>query len=174
MEIVAVTAVTIVDATPQVRKLLKDAEKQHTPKTPTPQLGLSGDEIRDDDWYDRRGILWVKTWVDRTKAHLDKCIADALDLVGLPEEATYRLVAAVFNGDPQRAAVPPHKGRSLPDGEESLPESYLADDKLDPEELKHVPKIEEGKKILNLLIYNLSGRELEILREYLAAAQKKG
>ncbi|CAN9368551.1 unnamed protein product [Alternaria alternata] len=45
----------------QVRKLLEDAEKQHTPETPTPQPGPSGDEIRDDDWYDRRGILWVKT-----------------------------------------------------------------------------------------------------------------
>ena len=98
--------------------------------------------------------------------------------------------------------MPPYKGRSLPDGEESLLESHLADDKLDPEELKHVLsklyyrwlafskrqtrmirlnseydyaiEIEEGKKILNLLIYNLSGRELEILREYLAAAQEKG
>jgi hypothetical protein len=98
--------------------------------------------------------------------------------------------------------VPPHKGRSLPDREESPLEFYLADDKLDPEELKHVPsklhyrwlafskrqtrtirpnseynhaiEIKEGKKILNLPIYNLSGRELEILREYLAAAQEKG
>ncbi|CAN9368587.1 unnamed protein product [Alternaria alternata] len=85
----------------QVRKLLEDAEKQHTPETPTPQPGPSGDEIRDDDW---------------TKAHLDKCIADAPDLVGLPEEATHRLVATVFNGDPQRAAVPPHKGRLSPMG----------------------------------------------------------
>ena len=111
-------------------------------------------------------------------------------------------MAAVFNGDPQRAAVPPHKGRSLPDGEESPPEFHLADDEPDPEELKHVPsklhhrwlafskrqtrtirpnseydhaiEIEEGKKIPNLPIYNLSGRELEILREYLAAAQEKG
>jgi hypothetical protein len=33
----------------QVRKLLKDAKKQYTPKTPTLQLGLSGDEIRDDN-----------------------------------------------------------------------------------------------------------------------------
>jgi hypothetical protein len=32
----------------------------------------------------------------------------------------------------------------------------------------------EGKKILNLLIYNLSSRELEILQEYLATAQEKG
>ena len=47
-------------------------------------------------------------------------------------------MAAVFNRDPQRAAVPPHKGRSLPNREESPPESYLADDELDPEELKHV------------------------------------
>jgi hypothetical protein len=98
--------------------------------------------------------------------------------------------------------VPPHKGRSLPDGEESPLESYLADNKLDPKELKHVPsklhyrwlafskrqirivrpnseydyaiRIEEGKKIPNLPIYNLSSRELEILREYLAAAQEKG
>jgi hypothetical protein len=98
--------------------------------------------------------------------------------------------------------VPPHKGCSLPDREESLLESYLVDNKLDPKELKHVPsklhhrwlafskrqtrivrpnseydhavRIEEGKKILNLPIYNLSGRELEILREYLAAAQEKG
>jgi hypothetical protein len=84
----------------QFRKLLEDAEEQRSPDPPTPQLGLSGDEIRDDNWYNYRGILWVKAWVDRTKAHLDKCIADALDLVGLPEEATYRLVAAVFNGDP--------------------------------------------------------------------------
>ncbi|RAR05874.1 gag/polymerase/env polyprotein [Stemphylium lycopersici] len=128
----------------------RDAEEQHSPDPPTPQLGLSGDEIRDDKWYDRRGILWVRTWVNRTKAHLEKCIADALDL------------------------VPPHKGRSLPDGEESLPEFQLASDKPDPEELKHVLEIEEGKKIPNLLIYNLSGRELEILREYLAAAQEKG
>jgi hypothetical protein len=186
----------------QFRKLLEDAEEQRSPDPPTPQPGPSGDEIRDDDWYNHRGILWVKAWVDRTKAHLDKCIADAPDLVGLPEEATHRLVAAVFNGDPQRAAVPPHKGRSLPDGEESPPEFHLADDEPDPEELKHVPsklhhrwlafskrqtrtirpnseydhaiEIEEGKKIPNLPIYNLSGRELEILREYLAAAQEKG
>jgi hypothetical protein len=41
-------------------------------------------------------------------------------------------------------------------------------------EYDHAIKIEEGKKILNLPIYNLSGRELEILREYLAAAQEKG
>ena len=47
-------------------------------------------------------------------------------------------MAAVFNGDPQRAAVPPHKGRSLPNREKSLLESHLADDELDPEELKHV------------------------------------
>ncbi|KNG45587.1 gag/polymerase/env polyprotein [Stemphylium lycopersici] len=92
-----------------------NAEEQHSPDPLTPQPGPSGDEIRDDKWYDRRGILWVRTWVNRTKAHLEKCIADAPDL-----------------------------------------------------------EIEEGKKILNLLIYNLSGRELEILREYLAAAQEKG
>jgi hypothetical protein len=140
--------------------------------------------------------------VDKTKAHLNKCIADAPDLVSLPKEATHRLVAAVFNRDPQRAAVPPHKGRSLPDREESPPEFHLADDEPDPKELKHVPsklhhrwlafskrqtrtiqpnseydhaiEIEEGKKIPNLPIYNLSGRELEILQEYLAAAQEKG
>ena len=41
-------------------------------------------------------------------------------------------------------------------------------------EYDHAIEIEEGKKILNLPIYNLSGRELEILREYLAAAQEKG
>jgi hypothetical protein len=38
----------------------------------------------------------------------------------------------------------------------------------------HAIETEEGKKIPNLLIYNLSSRELEILREYLATAQEKG
>ena len=38
----------------------------------------------------------------------------------------------------------------------------------------HAIEIEEGKKIPNLPIYNLSGRELEILRDYLATAQEKG
>ena len=122
----------------QFRKLLKDAKEQRSPDPPTPQPGLSGDEIRDDNQYNYQGILQVKAQVDRTKAHLDKCIADALDLVSLPKEATYHLVAAVFNRDPQRAAVPPHKGRSLPNKEKSLLEFHLADNKLDPKELKHV------------------------------------
>jgi hypothetical protein len=61
--------------------------------------------------------------------------------------------------------VPLHKSRSLSNREESLLEFYLADDKLDPKELKHVLsklqynyaiEIKKEKKILNLLIYNLS------------------
>jgi hypothetical protein len=38
----------------------------------------------------------------------------------------------------------------------------------------HAIETKEGKKILNLPIYNLSSKELEILQKYLATAQEKG
>ena len=182
--------------------LLRETEERSVTEAKSPQPGPSGDKVKDDDWYNRRGILWVKTWADNLTARLDKCIADAPDLADLPSEAIHRSVAAVFHGEPQRAVVPLHKGRFLPDGEEEPPKDHEADDEPDMEELKHVPEklhhrwlafskrqtrilrpngeydhaieIEEGKKIPNLPIYNLSARELEILRDYLAEAQEKG
>jgi hypothetical protein len=110
------------------------------------------------------------------------------------------MVASMFDKNSNRAALPPGMARILP--KEDTLHIEPNDDKPDPEELKYVPQklhhkwiafskhqtritrpngvydhaidTEEGKKIPNLPIYNLSGRELEILREYLETAQEKG
>jgi hypothetical protein len=135
--------------------------------------------------------------------HLKKCVESTPELAWLPEETAQRVVASVCNGNPSRATLPKGLGR-IPTSEDPGDAQRLTNDEdsFDPKEMAHVPEklhhqwmafskrqtqrlrahsdfdhainIEEGRKIPNLPIYNLSRRELDILREYLDTAQEKG
>jgi hypothetical protein len=170
---------------------------------PTPPAGPSGDVVQNAEWFHRHGLLWLKNTTLGIIDHLRKCIESTPELAWLPEETAQRIVASVRNGNPSRATLPQGLGR-IPIGDEPGDARRHSDDEdsFDSEEMAHVPEklhhrwmafskrqtqrlrthsdfdhaidIEEGRKIPNLPIYNLSRRELDILREYLDTAQEKG
>ena len=103
------------------------------------------------------------------------------------------MVASIYDENPRRARQPPGVARILPNYEPDVDAPYIPPDKdkPDPDELKFVPEklhykwlafsrhqtsvlplhreydhsieIEEGSQVPNLLIYNLSRKELHIL-----------
>ena len=164
--------------------------------------GPSGDVEFDAAWFDRHGLLWLKNKTLEILDHLKNCVQDAPHLAWLPEEAARRMVASIREAPPQRATLPPGTPRTPPEDGVEDPLGQPEDDQPDADELQYVPEklhhkwlafskhqtsllrpnsehdhaidIEEGMKIPNLPIYNLSGRELDILRDYLGTAQEKG
>jgi hypothetical protein len=166
------------------------------------QVQHSGDVEKDALWFHRQGLLWLKNLEHEIHDHLKHCVRHTPELAWLPQATAHSVVATMMNsGDDCRSTLPPGLARVLPD-EEDTSRISPHDDKPDPEELKFVPEklhhkwiafskhqtriirpngeydhaidVEEGAKIPNLPIYNLSGRELEILREYLDTARDKG
>jgi transposase InsO family protein len=175
-------------------------EPNGPPKGP---VGPSGDVIQDAEWFHRQGLLWLKTLTQEIKDRLQRCVENIPNLSWLPEETVHRIIASMYQGNPKRATSLPSKARTLPGADaEGAPYRDPVEDSIDPEEMVHVPDklhhkwmafskrqtrriqphgeydhsidVEEGKKIPNLPIYNLSRRELDILRDYLAEAQEKG
>jgi transposase InsO family protein len=169
----------------------------------SPPARPSGDVVQDAEWYHRQGLLWVKNLALEIVDHLKHCVQDVPELAWLPQEAAHHVVAGIRNGNPSRATLPRGLGR-IPSADEARDALRQPDgaDSFDEEEMAHVPRhlhhrwlafskrqtsrlrahgdhdhaidIEEGKTIPNLPIYNLSRRELDILREYLDTAQEKG
>lgn len=165
--------------------------------------GPSGDVVQDASWYHRQGILWLKNFTLEIIDHLRKCVEDMPSLSWLPEETARRVVAGVYDGTPRRVTPPPGgPRRRSEDMDDGAPINDPAPDTPDDEELAYVPQklhhkwlafskrqsrrlaqhssydhaidVEDGQKVPNLPIYNLSQRELEILRDYLDSALDKG
>jgi hypothetical protein len=159
----------------------------------------SGDEALSAEYMHGKGLLWLQSYIQDIREHLLRCVEDLPSLDWLPEATVHRVVASMYQAPPQRARTHPGSSRRLPDGS---PEHLDFEDAPEPEDLTQVPEhlrdlghcfssrgagiippntehdhaidLEEGKMPPNLPIYNLSRRELEILREYLDSATEKG
>lgn len=163
--------------------------------------GPSGDVEQTADWFQRQGLLWLKVLSLQITKTLERCLEGHPELDWLPAETSRRVIASVHSTPAQRASPYSGKPRGVPDGYGQRPRE-LQGDEPDSEELQYVPQklhhkwlafskhqtrilrpnseydhaieVEEGAKIPNMPIYNLSSRELEILREYLETAQERG
>ena len=146
--------------------------------------------------YQRQGLLQLKNLSVEIVDYLRNCVKDLPQLSLLPETIVYSIGASIINNnsDYRRSALSLGLTHILPDNKDiSLID--LNNNSPDLEELKyvleklyykqltfskyqtkiirsnskhnHAINIIEAIKIPNLLIYNLSGRELEILRDTL-------
>ena len=161
-----------------------------------------GDQEQTAENLHRQGLLWLFNLKKEIETHLTKCVKDYPELSWLPKAMVARVATAYRDETPQRATRPREASprRWHPPGT-SRPVTETIEG-MDPEDIKLVPEclhdqlhvfnaanarqlmahsehdhaidIEPGKTPPNMPIYNLSARELEILKEYLETAQDKG
>ena len=146
-------------------------------------------------YFHRHGLLWLKQYMESMLQHLERCVKEFPTLHWLPHETIQRTVGAMYEQPPQRVTLPasvPRELRDLPDDAEDEHDPALSKipsglrDLLrvfsgrrahilpQNSEYDHAIDLEEGKTPPNLPIYNLSRKELEILREYLDSSLEKG
>ena len=182
---------------PQVLSVLDaSAAEQYRNAPAKPTAIAGGDQVRNDEYWDSSGLRWLKDYMDDVQRIITRAVQNYPSLHSLPGMVLRSVEKHLFWNTDGASAVKVRTVRgkvsSNPKDEEeeeaedlsNLPQ-YLQDLKhcfnarlssiIPPNsEYDHAIDLEPGKTPPNLPIYNLSNKELEILRDYIATVTERG